>query len=184
MMLLIPARPRERSTVSPARSEPARSSSSLASLGDRSIGAAGRPLNLSTRPGVGFQDLTVAVWITCVYCGEHLAPKGPGGFMTQDERCQTCVFGNEIRLLRASPTGEPETLSTSCVVCSVCVDADRYLDWSATADLVVLAIFQAFARQAEPERCPYCGGHGADPMSDNVAWLPCPTCKGTGQVRR
>jgi hypothetical protein len=29
-------------------------------------------------------------------------------------------------------------------------------------------------------KCPTCGGHGADPMSDNTNWLPCSTCNGTG----
>ena len=31
--------------------------------------------------------------------------------------------------------------------------------------------------------CSYCGGHGADPWSDNVNWLPCPKCRGSGQAR-
>lgn len=43
----------------------------------------------------------------------------------------------------------------------------------------------------EPEPCPSCakapcatcGGHGADPMSDNVNWLPCATCGGSGNVK-
>lgn len=34
------------------------------------------------------------------------------------------------------------------------------------------------------ERCTDCGGHGADPMSDNVNWLPCRKCQGTGRVRK
>ena len=33
-----------------------------------------------------------------------------------------------------------------------------------------------------PATCPNCGGHGADPMSDNVNWLPCKRCNGTGRV--
>lgn len=28
------------------------------------------------------------------------------------------------------------------------------------------------------DKCPTCRGTGADPMSDVVDWLPCPTCKG------
>lgn len=30
--------------------------------------------------------------------------------------------------------------------------------------------------------CPTCGGHGADPLSDNLNWRPCYSCSGTGQV--
>ena len=30
-------------------------------------------------------------------------------------------------------------------------------------------------------KCRACGGHGADPMSDNVNWLPCGQCGGTGR---
>jgi hypothetical protein len=32
------------------------------------------------------------------------------------------------------------------------------------------------------EKCPNCGGHGADPASDNVNWLPCKRCNGTGAI--
>lgn len=32
--------------------------------------------------------------------------------------------------------------------------------------------------------CPYCKGHGADPMSDNVNCLPCPVCKGKGKIKK
>jgi DnaJ-class molecular chaperone len=31
-------------------------------------------------------------------------------------------------------------------------------------------------------KCPHCNGHGADPMSDNVNWLSCPTCQGKGEL--
>lgn len=34
----------------------------------------------------------------------------------------------------------------------------------------------------EPELCATCHGTGADPLSDNVNWLPCSTCHGSGQV--
>lgn len=30
--------------------------------------------------------------------------------------------------------------------------------------------------------CPACGGHGADPGSDNVNWLACSSCQGTGKM--
>lgn len=33
------------------------------------------------------------------------------------------------------------------------------------------------------DKCSDCGGHGADPMSDNVNWLPCRKCQGTGKAR-
>jgi hypothetical protein len=29
--------------------------------------------------------------------------------------------------------------------------------------------------------CPSCNGTGVDPLSDNVDWLPCSSCKGTGK---
>lgn len=29
-------------------------------------------------------------------------------------------------------------------------------------------------------KCRECGGHGADPLSDNVNWLPCKSCGGSG----
>ena len=32
------------------------------------------------------------------------------------------------------------------------------------------------------EPCPYCKGHGADPLSDNVNWLPCSECHGSGRI--
>ena len=32
------------------------------------------------------------------------------------------------------------------------------------------------------EPCPYCKGHGADPLSDNVNWLPCGECRGSGRI--
>ena len=35
---------------------------------------------------------------------------------------------------------------------------------------------------ANREKCSYCGGHGADPMSDNVNWLRCPECGGSGRA--
>lgn len=31
--------------------------------------------------------------------------------------------------------------------------------------------------------CPTCGGHGADPLSDNVNWRPCNTCGGSGLIK-
>jgi len=34
------------------------------------------------------------------------------------------------------------------------------------------------------DRCPECKGHGADPLSDNVNWLPCKTCGGDGRVAK
>lgn len=30
--------------------------------------------------------------------------------------------------------------------------------------------------------CDVCGGHGANPGSDNTNWLPCVDCHGTGKV--
>lgn len=36
---------------------------------------------------------------------------------------------------------------------------------------------------AVPDACPTCHGTGADPMSDNLNWLPCWPCKGTGKRR-
>lgn len=30
-------------------------------------------------------------------------------------------------------------------------------------------------------QCHVCKGHGADPMSDNLHWLPCSYCKGRGR---
>jgi hypothetical protein len=36
--------------------------------------------------------------------------------------------------------------------------------------------------QPEAAKCPTCGGHGADPMSDNTDWLPCQTCHGKGTL--
>ena len=38
----------------------------------------------------------------------------------------------------------------------------------------------AMRRNTEP--CPHCKGHGADPLSDNVNWLPCQTCRGSGRI--
>lgn len=32
--------------------------------------------------------------------------------------------------------------------------------------------------------CPYCRGTGANPMSDNVNWLPCSSCSGTGKRKQ
>lgn len=44
------------------------------------------------------------------------------------------------------------------------------------------------SRQAVPRSvplpagvCPACRGHGADPLSDNVNWLPCNKCGGDGR---
>jgi DnaJ-class molecular chaperone len=31
--------------------------------------------------------------------------------------------------------------------------------------------------------CPSCNGHGADPMSDNLNWLPCQRCHGKGTIQ-
>jgi DnaJ-class molecular chaperone len=42
---------------------------------------------------------------------------------------------------------------------------------------------QALDAEAD-EPCPRCRGHGADPMSDNVNWLPCGQCEGSGKRRR
>lgn len=36
----------------------------------------------------------------------------------------------------------------------------------------------------EPDPCPVCCGTGANPLSDNLNWLPCTQCGGTGQARR
>lgn len=33
-------------------------------------------------------------------------------------------------------------------------------------------------------RCNTCRGTGRDPLSDNVNWLPCTQCGGTGEERR
>ncbi len=46
---------------------------------------------------------------------------------------------------------------------------------------------EAYDRQRQEELdttdpCPYCKGHGADPLSDNVNWLPCGECHGTGRI--
>lgn len=36
----------------------------------------------------------------------------------------------------------------------------------------------------EPDdRCQVCRGSGAEPLSDNVNWLPCSACRGTGKRR-
>ena len=32
------------------------------------------------------------------------------------------------------------------------------------------------------QKCPECRGHGADPLSDNLNWLPCRSCGGTGTL--
>lgn len=32
----------------------------------------------------------------------------------------------------------------------------------------------------DKQKCTACHGHGCDPMSDVMHWLPCTTCKGSG----
>jgi hypothetical protein len=34
------------------------------------------------------------------------------------------------------------------------------------------------------DKCTICKGTGADPMSDNVNWLPCTQCSGNGRQKR
>jgi hypothetical protein len=43
---------------------------------------------------------------------------------------------------------------------------------------------RGMCRGYEPAKvtCPTCKGTGADPMSDNVNWLPCGTCHGERRV--
>lgn len=67
--------------------------------------------------------------------------------MVQDDRCQRCAFGNEIRLIRALPEKD-ERPTVQSIVCGECVDADRWLTWEARADEVTLAIYEAFASAA------------------------------------
>lgn len=57
---------------------------------------------------------------------------------------------------------EERTIDGLCPIC----DADK----------LNLAI------QKTTEPCPYCKGHGADPLSDNVNWLPCGECHGSGRI--
>ena len=61
-----------------------------------------------------------------------------------DERCMTCAFGNDVRLVQDSiEAGNEHTLGTNCSVCSVCVDGNRWLRQDARAWQVVRVISHA-----------------------------------------
>ena len=50
------------------------------------------------------------------------------------------------------------------------------------ADIIEAYDHQAKMALPDPDDfCPYCCGHGADPLSDNVNWLTCPKCGGSGK---
>ena len=72
------------------------------------------------------------------------------------------------------PIGKPEIpLATTEIEANskVAAESDFY---SAYEDLPVHVVkIEAI--------CPHCNGTGADPMSDNVDWLPCQSCSGTGK---
>lgn len=49
-------------------------------------------------------------------------------------------------------------------------------------DAQVESVLAALARTGG-EVCHVCKGTGRDPMSDNVNWLPCNSCNGTGKQK-
>lgn len=109
------------------------------------------------------------------------------------------------RLKKAVKDLTAQSLTRSVIIgklleaCKEAVEVIADLDADETGDVFVtllLAIqtvepnFKAPNDDNEPDTvvvettCSDCGGHGADPMSDNVNWMPCRKCQGTGKVKR
>jgi len=65
-------------------------------------------------------------------------------------------------------------LAWTCPACKETVPFDK--------GLAVAAILAHADEKGCGPVCRICKGSGADPMSDNVNWLPCGVCRGTGKA--
>lgn len=107
--------------------------------------------------------------------GDH-SECGPDCVVTGD-RCDGSHAPLEIVL--ETPPAQPATLDELAERIAALEERIDELDIALTRRLRELA--DQLARLGGS--CPECRGHGADPLSDNVNWLPCRSCGGTGKIR-